>query len=168
MAGFSDAVSMYDGKHMDVLMINALFHSLHNIFHTMVGLEIEAGTPEAKPDQMARGEVSALIGMEAENVHGSIALTLNRASVGEIFRRLEGEEIVDFDKEASDLAGELVNMLAGGAKRILAEKGFDFDMQSPRMMVGENHKIEHHYQGQTVLLPICVGQSEFFMELNFV
>lgn len=168
MMGFSDSVSMYDGKHMDVLMINALFHSLHNIFHTMVGLEIEAGIPEAKHSQQAMGEVSALIGMNAENAHGSVALTLNRASVNEIFRRLEGEDVVDFEREASDMAGELVNMLAGGAKRILADKGFDFDMQSPRLMTGEGHELKHHYDGQTVVLPICVGQSEFFMELNFV
>ncbi|MBV5346394.1 MAG: chemotaxis protein CheX [Rhodoferax sp.] len=67
-----------------------------------------------------------------------------------------------------DLAGELANMLVGGAKRILSERGHDFDMQTPQLLLGEGHEIVHHYSGQTVLLPINIGPDEFYIELNFI
>ena len=79
-----------------------------------------------------------------------------------------GEEFTRVDKEAADLVGELANMLVGGAKRIMSEKGHDFDMHTPQLLVGEGHEIVHHYPGQTVILPILMGQVEFYIEMNFV
>ena len=114
------------------------------------------------------GEVTALIGMKAKNTNGSVSLSLHRSTVNEIAPRLLGEEIVDFDKEAPDMVGELVNMLAGGAKRIMAKNGLDFDMQTPKLLAGEGHEIEHYCPGQTVLIPVCLNQTEFYLELNFV
>lgn len=168
MTIYVEPESMYDGDHMDVVIINALLHSLYNIFQTMVGEEIEPGMPEPKHDKTARGEVTALIGMKAKNTNGSVSLTLNRATIDEIAPKLMGEEINDFDKDAPDLVGELVNMLAGGAKRVLAKNGLDFDMQTPKLMVGVGHEIEHYCPGQTVIIPVCLNQTELFLELNFV
>ena len=50
----NQAVSMDDGEHMDVLMINALLHSLFTIFSTMVRLEIQAGLPVIKQGNIAK------------------------------------------------------------------------------------------------------------------
>lgn len=159
---------MTDGGHMDVLMINALMDSLFTIFATMVRLKIQPGIPEPKQGNVAKGEVSALVGMNAEGACGSVSLSLPLPAIREISRALLGHEIGSADNEAADLAGELVNMLVGGAKSILSEKGHDFDMQTPQLLLGEGHEIVHHYAGQTVLLPIVAGQGEFFIELNFV
>jgi len=168
MAIIEKPVSMHDGQHMDIVMINALLHSLYDVFDTMVGLDIEPGIPELKQGLVAKGDVSGLIGMKAEGASGSIALTLTQSTIREISRGLLGEEISDSGREAADLAGELTNMLVGGAKRILAEKGRDFDMQTPQLLVGDGHEIVHHYPGQTVLLPVKVGQDVFYIELNFI
>lgn len=168
MAIIEKPVSMYDGNHMDIVLINALLHSLYTIFDTMVGLDIEPGIPGLKQDRVAKGDISALIGMKAAGAHGSVALTLTPPAIREISHSLLGEEVGESGREAADLAGEIANMLVGGAKRILAERGLDFDMQTPQLLVGEGHEIVHHYPGQTVLLPVRVGDSEFFIELNFV
>lgn len=168
MAIIEKPASMHDGKHMDIVMINALLHSLYDVFDTMVGLDIEPGIPELKQGRVAKGDVSGLVGMKAEGACGSVALTLTQSTIREISRELLGEEISDSGKDAADLAGEIANMLVGGAKRILAERGLDFDMQTPQLLVGEGHEIVHHYPGQTVLLPVRVGAGEFFIELNFV
>lgn len=160
--------SMDDGGHMDVLIINALMDSLMTIFSTMMNAKVQPGVPIPKSEKTAKGGVSALIGMQAEGANGSVAVTLPLPALSEISRKLLGHEITDFDKDAADLAGELSNMLVGGAKRILSEKGHDFDMQTPQMLHGEGHEIEHHHGGQTVLLPVQIGDSEFYIELNFV
>lgn len=160
--------SITDGGHMDILMINALMDSLFTIFATMVRLKIQPGIPEPKEGTAAKGVVSALIGMRGEGACGSVALSFTLPAIRAISRSLLGHEIDSASGEAADLAGELVNMLVGGAKRILSEKGHDFDMQTPELLVGEGHVIVHHYPGQTVLLPVSIGQDEFYIELNFV
>lgn len=157
-----------DGNHPDIVIINALMDSLYTIFSTMMNTKVVPGVPMAKPEKTAKGGVSALIGMNAEGSNGSVAITLPMPALGEISRKLLGHEITDINKDATDLAGELSNMLVGGAKRILSEKGIEFDMQTPQMMHGDDHEIVHHHGGQTVLLPIQVGEHEFFIELNFV
>lgn len=160
--------SMADGQHMDIMMIHALMDSLFKIFTTMMNTRVLPGVPVPKQEKAAKGVVSALIGMNAQGANGSIAVTLTLPAVSEISRKLLGHEISDINKDAADLAGELTNMLVGGAKRILAEKGYDFDMQIPQLLTGDGHEIEHHHGGQTVLLPIKVGQSDLYIELNFV
>ncbi len=160
--------SLSDGNHPDIVIINALMDSLHTIFSTMMNTKVELGVPVPKSEKAAKGNVSALIGMQAEGSNGSVAITLPMPALGEISRKLLGHEITDINKDATDLAGELSNMLVGGAKRILSEKGMEFDMQTPQMMHGDDHEIEHHHGGQTVLLPVKVGEHEFFIELNFV
>lgn len=159
----------YEGR-MDIVMTHALLESLLTLFSTMVNLEIQPGVPEAKQGNIAKGEVSSLIGMQAANASGSgsVALTLTLPTIREISRNLMGQEISTADKEAADLAGELINMLVGGAKRILSERGHDFDMQRPQLLTGEGHEIVHHHPGQTVLLPVKIGQDAFYLELNFI
>jgi chemotaxis protein CheX len=160
--------TLNDGHHMDIVLIQALLESLFTIFSTMVRLEIQPGVPVPKKGNASKGDVTGLIGMKAEGACGSVALSFTLPTIRAISGSLLGSEIVSVDKEAMDLAGEMTNMLVGGAKRILSEKGHDFDMQSPRLLMGDNHEIEHHYSGQTVLLPIMIGKDEFYLELNFV
>ena len=156
------------GGHLDLVIIHALLESLFTIFATMMNLEIEPGIPETKQGNTARGVVSGLIGMNADGASGSVALSFTLPTIRAISGSLFGQEIASADKEAADLAGELTNMLVGGAKRILSEKGHDFDMQTPQLLLGEGHEIVHHYPGQTVLLPIRINQDEFYIELNFI
>jgi len=162
------APSLDDGEHMDILMINALLSSLFTIFETMVRLDIVAGVPVIKQNNIAKGEASGLIGMKAEGASGSVALSLPLPAIRKISLGMLGEEFTKVDKESADLVGELTNMLVGGAKRILSEKGLDFDMHTPQLMMGAGHEIVHHYAGQTVLLPILINQDEFYIEMNFV
>jgi chemotaxis protein CheX len=167
-ANKNQAVSMDDGNHMDILMINALLNSLFTIFATMVRLEIKAGIPVMKQNNIAKGEASGLIGMKTASTSGSVALSLTLPTIRVISGSMLGEEFTSINKDATDLVGELTNMLVGGAKRILSEKGHDFDMHTPQLLSGDGHEILHHHPGKTVLLPILIDQDEFYIELNFV
>lgn len=160
--------SMNDGGHMDIVITNALLHSLYTIFSTMVRLKIEPGIPVLKQGNTSKGVTSGLIGMKAEGASGSVALSLTLPTIRVISLSMLGEDVSGIDKEAADLTGELTNMLVGGAKRILSEKGHDFDMHTPQLLVGDDHEIVHHYAGKTILLPVKLDQHEFYIELNFM
>ena len=160
--------TLSDAARKDAVILDAMIDSLHTIFETMMGTKVEMGAPFPKPAKTVQSGVSAVIGMKAAEACGSVAITLPMPALNEISLKLLGEEVKAIDKESAGLAGELSNMLAGSAKRILSEKGMDFDMQTPKMMHGDGHEIEHHHDGQTMLLPVNMNGHEFFVELNFV
>jgi len=162
------APSLDDGQHIDIVMINALLHSLYTIFSTMVRLEIHPGIPSIKQDNIAHGIATGLIAMNSEGLKGSVALSLSLPAIGQISLSMLGEEFTSLNKDATDLVGELTNMLVGGAKRILSEKGHDFDMHTPQLLMGDDHEVVHYCHGQTILLPVQIKDDEFYIEMNFV
>ncbi|MDH5409381.1 MAG: chemotaxis protein CheX [Gammaproteobacteria bacterium] len=153
---------------MDIMMINALLDSLMKVFETMVGIKAEPGVPVAKDDNVSRGDVSGIMVMENDKAKGSMAISFTQAAITQIAKKMLGDDLKKIDDTARDLTGEMTNMLVGGAKKILSEKGFDFDMSTPAVVDGKNHKIVHKYSGQTVILPFNARNEQFFLEINFV
>ena len=153
---------------MDVLIINALLDSLMKVFNTMVGIKAEPGVPVPKNDTVSRGDVSGIMVMKNDNVQGSMAISFTQGAISKIAKNMLDDDLQQIDDAARDLTGEMANMLVGGAKKILSEKGYDFDMSTPDVVAGKDHQIKHKYSGQTVLLPFNAGREEFFLEINFV
>jgi len=153
---------------MDIMMINALLDSLMKIFETMAGIKAEPGVPVAKDDTVSRGDVTGIMVMENEKAKGSMALSFSQAAITRIARNMLGDELKKIDGTARDLTGEMTNMLVGGAKKILSEKGYDFNMSTPDVVDGKDHRIEHKYPGQTVILPFNAKSEQFFLEINFL
>lgn len=152
---------------MDILIINALLDSLMKIFNTMVGVTPEPGVPIPKNDNISLGEVSGIMVMEAGKTNGSMAISFSKGAIVKVANKMLGDNLKQIDDTARDLTGEITNMLVGGAKSILAERGFNFDMSSPQIVSGKKHIIEHKYQGQTVILPFKLEKEPFYLEINF-
>lgn len=152
---------------MDILIINALLDSLMKIFNTMVGVMPVPGVPVPKQDNVSLGEVSGIMLMEAEKAKGSMAISFSQGAIARVANKMLGDKLQNIDDTARDLTGEMTNMLVGGAKSILAERGYVFDMSIPDVVAGKNHTIEHKYHGQTVILPFSLEQDKFYLEINF-
>lgn len=153
---------------MDVLIINALLNALMNVLSTMAGMTPKPGDPAAKPDTLARGEVSGMLDMESDVAKGSMAITFSDSFIKALVKRMVGDDISQIDDTAKDLTGEMANMIVGGAKGLLAEKDIDISMSTPQVLSGKNHEINHKYNGQTVILPFESDDGEFFLEINFI
>jgi len=152
---------------MDILIINALLDSLMKIFSTMVGVTPEAGVPVPKNDAVSLGEVSGIMVMEAEKTKGSMAISFSKGAIAKVANKMLGDNLKQIDETARDLTGEMTNMLVGGAKSILAERGYIFDMSTPEIVSGKKHTIDHKYHGQTVVLPFKLEKDSFYLEINF-
>ncbi|MBF0564139.1 MAG: chemotaxis protein CheX, partial [Nitrospirae bacterium] len=63
--------------------------------------------------------------------------------------------------------GEITNMVTGGAKKILAERGYKFEMAIPTTIVGKNHVITHKTRGPIVIVPFKTTFGDFFVEVCF-
>ncbi len=152
---------------MDNKFINPFSESLVNILATMAMLKVKPGSPAIKTDETAHGDVTGLIGMTGEQAKGSFAVTFTEPVILEITRRMLGEEVNVIDDTVTDMVGEITNMVTGGAKKFLSEKGYRFDMAIPAVIAGPNHLIRHTSGQPVIIVTFSTDAGEFFIETCF-
>lgn len=133
----------------------------------MAQLDLKAGAPRKKNDELARGDVSGLIGMVGPQTRGSFSITFDKSLALEIMRRMLGEAPENINEEVTDMVGEITNMVTGGAKRMLAEKGYDFNMASPVVVSGPSHTISHKTDSTKLLMPFESEYGRATIEICF-
>lgn len=153
---------------MKVAFINPFLASMTKVLSTMAKTESKPGKAAIKKGSTASGVVTGIIGMAGEQVKGSFAVSFSEPFILAITQRMLGEEVTSVDETVTDMVGELTNMATGGAKALLAEQGFDFDMAIPVVISGKEHKIEHSASGPTIVVPFTTDVGDFFIEVSFV
>lgn len=154
-------------KVMRAEFVNPFLASLMNVLKTMASLELKPQKPRLKKDEIARGDVSGLIGMVGPQTRGSMSITFDESLAIEIMENMLGERPNGINEEVTDMVGEITNMVTGGAKRILAESGFDFDMATPVVVAGRGHTIRHKCEGSIILMPFSSQWGNAFIEICF-
>jgi chemotaxis protein CheX len=152
---------------MNVDFINPFLSSLLNVMTTMAHLDLTPLKPSLKKSDVARGDVSGLIGMVSEQAKGSLSITFEATLAIATMKGMVGEAPDEVNDEITDLVGEITNMVTGGAKRLLSEKGFEFDMATPMVVSGENHTIHHKAKGAVIIIPLNSEYGKAFIEFSF-
>lgn len=152
---------------MNVEFINPFIAALVNVLKTMAQTELTPGKPKKKTEEIAKGDVSGLIGMVGDKVKGSLSITFDESLALEIMNRMLGEKPDSIDTEVTDMVGEITNMICGGAKSELAVKGYDFGMATPIVVTGKNHTINHQVDGPKMILPFTSDIGNAYLEICF-
>ncbi|OOF34552.1 chemotaxis protein CheX [Salinivibrio costicola] len=152
---------------MEAQFVNPFLTSLINVLQTMAQLDIQPEKPHLKKSEIAKGDVSGLIGMVGPQTKGSFSVTFDEDMVLEIMQRMLGERSESIDEEVTDMVGEITNMVTGGAKRILSEKGFEFEMATPVVVSGKGHTINHKSDGPVIIMPFKSPHGTAFIEICF-
>ena len=147
--------------------VSPVVDTLMSIFTTMVQIEPEAGESRFKSDDISKGDVTGLLKMEGDKASGSVSITFTKEVVFDLVKRMLHMEIQDIDETARDLAGEMANMVVGGAKHLLEEQGYKIDMSLPEVFAGQGHRIEHSFGGKTIEIPFSIDSGDFYIEVNF-
>lgn len=152
---------------LNVDIINPFLNAMSNVLVTMATLTPKAGKVALKDDEIAFGEVTGVIGMTGSNFKGSMAITFTQPVILDIASRMLGENLRKIDSTVTDLVGEITNMVTGGAKNLLAEKGYDIGMATPVVVTGPGHRILHQAHGPKIVIPFTVECGHFFVEVCF-
>ncbi|MEO5361655.1 MAG: chemotaxis protein CheX [Nitrospirota bacterium] len=152
---------------MNYEFINPFIEATVNVIQTMAQTEATPGQPVVKTDRMARGEVSGIIGMAGEQAKGSMSITFSEPAILDIASKMLGENVEVLDETAADAVGEITNIITGGTKKLLIEKGYKFELASPSVIIGKNHMIMHQTKAPVVLLPFSTSAGDFFVEICF-
>ncbi|BAJ00423.1 chemotaxis protein CheX [Shewanella violacea] len=152
---------------MNVNFINPFLESLLNVISTMANMKLNPGKPKIKTDNLAKGDVSGLIGMVGPQTKGSLSITFEQGLILEIMQNMLGENPGEINDEITDLVGEITNMVTGGAKNILGEKGYDFEMATPVVVAGLGHRISHQADGMKIIMPFTSPHGSAYIEICF-
>jgi len=152
---------------MNVEFINPFLSSMLNVMSTMAQMELTPEKPRLKKNEVAHGDVSGLIGMVSAQTKGSLSITFEGKLALATMKNMVGEGPDEINEEITDLVGEITNMVTGGAKRMLSEKGIEFDMATPMVVSGKNHTITHKADGPIVIIPLASAHGKAFIEFSF-
>ncbi|WP_133469798.1 chemotaxis protein CheX [Paraglaciecola marina] len=152
---------------MNAEFINPFVAALLNVLKTMAQVELVPGKPRKKTDEKAGGDVSGLIGMVGDNIQGSLSISFEESLVLEIMEKMLGEKPESIDSDVKDMVGEITNMICGGAKSDLDQKGFDFGMATPIVVSGKNHSVDHQVDGKKMVMPFSHPSGKLYLEMCF-
>lgn len=151
---------------MDISLAKPFIAATVDVLSTMAMITPAPGKPFVKKDNVARGDVSGIIGITGEK-NGTISVTFTRACAVAIVKNMLGEDIQDIINDVKDAVGELTNMISGQARRGLSEMGYVFQGATPTVIMGENHSISHVTSGPIMAVPFTTEHGEFTVEVSF-
>lgn len=152
---------------MRVEFVNPFLVSLIDVMTTMAQIEPKPSKPRLKHGDRAPGAVTGVINMTGESACGSLAISFEKRVIFNIAKRMLNEEYSTINDEVTDLVGEITNMVTGGAKRLLGDKGYSFDMTQPAVMAGDSHRIIHDAPGRSILIEFATDNGCVYVEVCF-
>ena len=124
---------------MDVNIINPFIRSTKQIFADMVHISLSAGKPYLKPPAERVHklyQLSAIIGFSG-SMQGQVILSMSEPVCLAISSALLAMPIHKVNAECYDAIAELINMIAGGAKKDIAPST-PISLTIPKIMLSEN------------------------------
>ena len=147
---------------MDQNHILAFVKSTKNTFATMLQLEIEVGAPAIKKSKKAVHDVSGIIAMTG-GIQGTCVLSFEGKTAINVIKAFTGMEFKIDDDDFTDAVGELVNMVAGGAKTLLNSS--NISISCPTVVCGSGHIVHGHKDTVCIGIPCKCGAGDFAVEI---
>lgn len=142
---------------MDSRFINAFLESTRALLGTMLNTTVTFGAPHIY-DRLTKHDVSGIVGFSGDVV-GSVVLCLPKASALELVARLAGTPLAFESADFTDAVGELVNMIAGGAKARFT--GRTVAISCPSVVVASEHQVQAPSGTVCVCIPCSSPTGEF-------
>lgn len=135
---------------MDAKFINPFIHASLNLFKEYMGVDITPGKPYILEDPYDLMGVSAIIGLAGDTT-GALVLSFTRETAIEMVSRLEGKKYIALGAEILDGVGEMINIIAGNAKKDLQE--YHIAISLPGIITGNNYRINWPHGVPVICIP---------------
>ncbi len=150
---------------MDVQIVNPFISSTLNALEMMAGIKASRGTPFVKGEFNAFADISGIIGLAGE-ISGAVVLSFPSTLAMKIYEAMVGESVPPGDPAIADVVGELANMVAGGAKGALSERGMAYRISIPTVVQGKEHFVSYKKDGPCLVVPFQIGTDTFWVQIS--
>lgn len=152
---------------MNAERINPFIESVQNLFVSMLDCKANPGKARLVDGVENPGDITALIGLSGP-VRGNVALTFPVETVLAIINRMLGSKIQVVDELVTDSVAELVNMVAGGAKKKLSsDNGPPIDLGLPTVLSGNEYVVQHPSKSIWFEVPFTSDLGPFTLHVTF-
>ncbi|MCG8568813.1 MAG: chemotaxis protein CheX [Spirochaetes bacterium] len=148
---------------MKAKYINPFLNASINLFKNFLGMDVSSQKPYVMQTQNDLNEVSAIIGLAGETT-GAVVLSFSRDTAVAIVSKLSGKTFVGLSNEVLDGVGELVNILAGNAKKDLTD--FRIDISLPGVITGHKYKINWPKGVPIITIPFKSDLGDFTVNVS--
>lgn len=149
---------------MDVKLVNPFIDATLYVLETIASTRVRPGKPYLKKDQVARGDVTGVIGLTGE-AQGTISVSFSEKSILAIVSSMFGEEMKELNEEIQDAVGEISNMISGQARQKLEELGKSLKAAIPTVIMGKGHSITHITSQPIIAIPFDTDNGDFTIEV---
>jgi len=126
---------------MNVELIKPFISETLHIFEKMIGVTLVETALEKKSGAQNTFDVSVFIGVTG-TASGGVVLSWPEDVACRVVSRMIRRPVEAFDNDVTDGLGELVNIIAGNACRVLSEKGtIPIDFSLPTIVVGRHRPV---------------------------
>lgn len=142
-----------------------LIESAKEIFSAMVMMEITVAGELLTETMVFADSISGVVGL-AGKYQGVLAIHLPNSVAMAITGSFLGMEIEEINEDVEDAVGELANMLAGGIKTVLSDKGKDIALSIPTIISGREYDFQSTKEAESFIIPFSSSSGEFMIELQ--
>lgn len=148
---------------MKVQYINPFLQATTGLFKDYLGMEIIAEKPYINTAPNKLGDVSAIIGLAGETT-GAVVLSFSHDTAISIVSEFAGKKYAALGNEVIDGVGELVNIIAGNAKKDLHE--FKIMISLPGVVTGSDYRIHWPEGIPVVCIPFKSNFGDFSVNVS--
>lgn len=144
-------------------LITPFLDSVHKTFERMAGRKVERIEVYKKLNHVMFGDITGSIGLSGK-VSGTAAVTLPAPVALSVVTEMMHEDLAAGigDPAVQDGVGELINIIAGGAKTALAGTENAIDFSLPTIISGRGHQLYHRPGTLTISTIFRTDRDEEF------
>jgi chemotaxis protein CheX len=143
--------------------INPFLNASINLFKEYLGVDLTPSAPYLNINPQNLLEVSAIIGLAGETV-GAVVLSFSRDTAVKVVSRLAGKTYQALSKEVIDGVGELVNILAGNAKKDMEE--YRLHISLPGVITGNSYRINWPQNVPVITIPFQSSMGDITVNVS--
>ncbi|MBN1699351.1 MAG: chemotaxis protein CheX [Spirochaetales bacterium] len=135
---------------MKAQYINPFLEASIHLFKDFLNVKLRYLKPFVNSDSQNLNEISAIIGL-AGDTKGAVVLSFERDTAIKMVARFSKKNYFALSREVIDGVGELVNILAGNAKKDLLD--FRITISLPGVITGNKYKINWPQNIPVITIP---------------
>ncbi|RKX74007.1 MAG: chemotaxis protein CheX [Spirochaetes bacterium] len=148
---------------MKAQYINPFLNATMGLFKDFLSLEVKSGKPAILENPKDLSEVSALIGLAGETT-GAVVLSFSHDTALKVVSLMTGTKYAFLGSEVLDGVGELVNIIAGNAKKDLND--FRISISLPGVITGNNYRINWPKGVPIITIPFQSSIGDFTVNVS--
>lgn len=151
-----------------IFLQNCLAQAVSDVLSTMAGLESCEIKEQKQKSRAGNGEITGVMMILSEH-NALLSMTLSKENAAIIVSYMTGIASGDLtDDELYDGVAELVNMIAGRAKALLAGTEYHYRITPPLTIVGKDHFILYKKSVSQLNMEFQAGETKLHLELTYL